>query len=200
MLLCGRVESPTSARRQRRQRVLAEVAQAHHVVAGFGVDARADRGLPQAFDARQRPERRRAFCVLWRQGRVTGSRSGRIHRCRKSPLASTPSGSTVASSRWDVRPGANRRRYRSPRRTSESCKGLWTRLDSHASGRRSGDQFCVYVCDRFVVARLSDQQQAQIGDGLLSLDTLNSFLISNTCDPRPYWPSVILNSSAPTES
>lgn len=31
------------------------------------------------------------------------------------------------------------------------AKGLWTRLDSHASGRRSGDQFCVYVCDRFVV-------------------------------------------------
>lgn len=52
------------------------------------------------------------------------------------------------------------------------AKGLWTRLNSHASGRRSGDQFCVYVCDRFVVPRLSDQQQAQIGDGVLSLDAL----------------------------
>ena len=52
------------------------------------------------------------------------------------------------------------------------AKGLWTRLDSHASGRRSGDQFCVYVCDRFVVACLSGQQQAQIGDGVLSLDAL----------------------------
>jgi hypothetical protein len=31
------------------------------------------------------------------------------------------------------------------------AKGLWTRLNSHASGRRSGDQFCVYVGDRFVV-------------------------------------------------
>ena len=28
------------------------------------------------------------------------------------------------------------------------AKGLWTRLNAHASGRRSGDQFCVYVCDR----------------------------------------------------
>jgi len=28
------------------------------------------------------------------------------------------------------------------------------------------------VCDRFVVPRLSDEQQAQIGDGVLSLDTL----------------------------
>lgn len=52
------------------------------------------------------------------------------------------------------------------------AKGLWTRLDSHASGRRSGDQFCVYVCDRFVVPRLSDEQQTQIGDGVLSLDAL----------------------------
>lgn len=45
-------------------------------------------------------------------------------------------------------------------------------LNSHWSGRRSGDQFCVYVCDRFVVPHLSDQQQAQIGYGVLSLDTL----------------------------
>jgi hypothetical protein len=52
------------------------------------------------------------------------------------------------------------------------AKGLWTRLDSHVSGRRSGDQFCVYVCDRFVVPHLSDQQRAQIGDGVLSLDML----------------------------
>jgi hypothetical protein len=52
------------------------------------------------------------------------------------------------------------------------AKGLWTRLDSHASGRRSGDQFCVYICDRFVVPSLSDEQQGQIGDGVLSLDVL----------------------------
>jgi hypothetical protein len=50
------------------------------------------------------------------------------------------------------------------------AKGLWTRLESHASGRRSGDQFCVYVCDRFVVPHLSDEQQTQIGVGDLSLD------------------------------
>jgi hypothetical protein len=44
------------------------------------------------------------------------------------------------------------------------AKRLWTRLNSHASGRRSGDQFCVYVCDRFVVPALSVDQQAQIAD------------------------------------
>lgn len=29
--------------------------------------------------------------------------------------------------------------------------GIYTRLASHASGRRSGDQFCVYVADRLVL-------------------------------------------------
>jgi hypothetical protein len=52
------------------------------------------------------------------------------------------------------------------------AKGLLNRLNSHATGRRSGDQFCVYVCDRFVVPRLSDEQQGQVADGQLSLDAL----------------------------
>jgi hypothetical protein len=50
--------------------------------------------------------------------------------------------------------------------------GLWTRLNSHASGRRSGDQFNVYVCDRFVVPALTAGQQRQIADGRLLLDQL----------------------------
>jgi hypothetical protein len=33
-------------------------------------------------------------------------------------------------------------------------RGLYDRLKSHASGRRSGDQFCVYVCDRLVLPRV----------------------------------------------
>jgi hypothetical protein len=51
-------------------------------------------------------------------------------------------------------------------------KGLWTRLNTHASGRRSGDQFCVYVGDRFVVPGLTPSQQRQLAAGALSLDTL----------------------------
>ena len=50
--------------------------------------------------------------------------------------------------------------------------GLFSRLNSHASGRRSGDQFCVYVCDRFVVPRLTSMEQQEIGQGTLSLDGL----------------------------
>ena len=51
-------------------------------------------------------------------------------------------------------------------------KGLWTRLNSHASGRRSGDQFNVYICVRFIVPVLPPAQQRQIGQGELLLDQL----------------------------
>ena len=50
------------------------------------------------------------------------------------------------------------------------AKGLLNRLNSHATGRRSGDQFCVYVCDRFIVPHLSGEQQGEVADGQLSLD------------------------------
>lgn len=49
-------------------------------------------------------------------------------------------------------------------------KGLWTRLNSHAAGRRSGDQFNVYICDRFVVPDLTRAQQESIREGTLRLD------------------------------
>jgi hypothetical protein len=50
--------------------------------------------------------------------------------------------------------------------------GLWTRLNSHASGRRSGDQFCVYVADRLVLATLTAPQVDLIAAGQLRLDDL----------------------------
>lgn len=52
------------------------------------------------------------------------------------------------------------------------AKGLWTRLNSHASGRRSGDQFNIYICDRFVVPALTRGQQRRIGQGQLLLDQM----------------------------
>ena len=51
-------------------------------------------------------------------------------------------------------------------------KGLWTRLNSHASGRRSGDQFNVYICDRFIIPVLTPGQQHDIGAGRLLLDQM----------------------------
>jgi hypothetical protein len=55
--------------------------------------------------------------------------------------------------------------------------GLWTRLNSHASGRRSGDQFNVYICDRFIIPVLTMAQQRDIGRGDLLLDQLTKSYI-----------------------
>ena len=48
--------------------------------------------------------------------------------------------------------------------------GIYTRLQSHASGRRSGDQFCVYVADRLVLPTLSQQDIAAIASGRHQMD------------------------------
>ena len=47
--------------------------------------------------------------------------------------------------------------------------GSFGRLNSHASGRRSGDQFCVYVCDRLVLPTVRDRID-DIAGGTFSLD------------------------------
>ncbi len=51
-------------------------------------------------------------------------------------------------------------------------RGLVSRLHSHASGRRSGDQFCVYVADRLVLPTLDRKQIMAIAAGSLKLDRL----------------------------
>ena len=48
-----------------------------------------------------------------------------------------------------------------------SFKNLQSRLNQHASGRRSGDQFCVYVSDRLVMKNLTDEQLEGISRGLI---------------------------------
>jgi hypothetical protein len=49
-------------------------------------------------------------------------------------------------------------------------QGLYTRLQSHASGRRSGDQFCVYVADRLVLPNLTQKEIADIASGRHQMD------------------------------
>ena len=53
--------------------------------------------------------------------------------------------------------------------TASRSKGPLGRLMSHGSGRRSGDQFLIYVCDRLVLPRLGNRI-AEIASGQLSLD------------------------------
>lgn len=49
-------------------------------------------------------------------------------------------------------------------------KGLHGRLKSHFQGRRSGDQFCVYVSDRYVLPQLTPAERNAIASGELSMD------------------------------
>ena len=51
-------------------------------------------------------------------------------------------------------------------------RGLYTRLHSHASGARSGDQFCVYIADRFVLPTLTEVQVKAISERTASFDHL----------------------------
>ncbi|WP_414755641.1 GIY-YIG nuclease family protein [Anabaena sp. CCY 9910] len=51
-------------------------------------------------------------------------------------------------------------------------ENLYGRLNSHASGRRSGDQFCVYVADRLVLPTLSQEEIQDIAAGILLFDQL----------------------------
>jgi len=48
--------------------------------------------------------------------------------------------------------------------------GIYTRLQSHAGGRRSGDQFCVYVADRLVLPTLSQEDISAIAAGRHHMD------------------------------
>jgi hypothetical protein len=50
--------------------------------------------------------------------------------------------------------------------------GLITRLASHASGRLSGDQFCVYVANRLVIPSISSEMLPKFASGELTLDGL----------------------------
>ena len=60
--------------------------------------------------------------------------------------------------------------------------GLVTRLNSHASGRLSGDQFCVYVANRLVIPSLMPEDLPKFANGELKLDTLTKQFIHNHLD------------------
>ena len=55
---------------------------------------------------------------------------------------------------------------------SKNKYGLINRLNSHASGRLSVDQFCVYVRNRIVIPSLEPELLEQFRDGTMNLDRL----------------------------
>lgn len=60
--------------------------------------------------------------------------------------------------------------------------GLITRLASHASGRLSGDQFCVYVANRLVIPSLEADELARFASGEQTLDRLTKTYIRSRFD------------------
>lgn len=47
----------------------------------------------------------------------------------------------------------------------QKTKGLHGRLNTHASGKRSGDQFCIYICDHYVVPTLTESHLEELRAG-----------------------------------
>jgi hypothetical protein len=99
--------------------------------------------------------------------------SGPIHWFSDWPIGDVPRSGAVVYTIWD-RDGSFNYVGMSGRSftggaESNGKAGPWGRLNSHASGRRSGDQFCVYVADRLVLPTLHNRI-SEIADGSLSLD------------------------------
>ncbi len=68
--------------------------------------------------------------------------------------------------------GMSGRQFEKAVAASRQKFGLITRLASHASGRLSGDQFCVYVANRLVIPSLKSEQLPLFASSELNLDRL----------------------------
>jgi hypothetical protein len=94
--------------------------------------------------------------------------AGPIYWFSDWPTGNVPRTGSLVYTVWD-RDGAFVYAGMSGRSASQSGTGPWGRLNSHASGRRSGDQFCIYVCDRLVIPLLHNRLD-ELRLGALSLD------------------------------
>ena len=94
--------------------------------------------------------------------------SGALHWFSAWPVQDVPRQGSAVYTIWD-RDGTFVYVGMSGRTPGATGRGLWGRLNSHASGRRSGDQFCIYVCDRLVLKGLHNRVH-DVASGELSLD------------------------------
>lgn len=107
-------------------------------------------------------------------------RSGPLHRFADWPDPSVPNWRAGVYTVWDkesfVYVGMAGRGMIAEAHLAEEAlasnkqRGPRDRPNSHASGRRSGDQFCVYVFDRLVLETLNSDDVASAAAGGLSLD------------------------------
>ncbi len=68
--------------------------------------------------------------------------------------------------------GMSGREIENPQNQSKRKYGIYNRLNSHASGRLSGDQFCVYVANRLVIPELDHKDLELFASGEVNLDQL----------------------------
>lgn len=103
---------------------------------------------------------------------------GPLHWFREWPNAEVPPFGAGVYTVWDdagtlIYVGMSGRTITIDTQPRTKPYGLYTRLASHAGGRRSGDQFCVYVADRLVLPSLTAEQVRLIGAGALEFDALD---------------------------
>lgn len=96
--------------------------------------------------------------------------TGQLHWFADWPCGNVPRSGSIVYTIWN-RDGAFVYAGLSGRSVSGSARsnGPFGRLRSHAAGRRSGDQFLIYVCDRLVLPRLGNRL-VDVAAGHLSLD------------------------------
>src|SRR5262245_33632273 len=100
----------------------------------------------------------------------------RRHKFSDWPNADVPAVAAGVYAVWDgatlVYCGMSGRQFEKALGAKKIKFGLVTRLASHASGRLSGDQFCVYVANRLVIPSLKPEQLSKFATGDVTLDSL----------------------------
>ena len=104
------------------------------------------------------------------------NRFSQRHSFSDWPNAEVPAVAAGVYAIWEAETlvycGMSGREYEKAVASGKVKFGLVTRLASHASGRLSGDQFCVYVANRLVIPSLLPEQLLKFGSGELNLDSL----------------------------
>jgi hypothetical protein len=101
--------------------------------------------------------------------------TGPLYCFSEWPNAAVPKFGAGAYTIWHrdgrlIYAGMSGRNIKADTTAPDRALGIYTRLHSHASGRRSGDQFCIYVADRLVLPTLCAEDIEQIASGRRQLD------------------------------
>ncbi len=99
---------------------------------------------------------------------------GPLYRFADWPPSTVPNGPAGVYAVWHssafLYAGMSWRHVNTDEQIGSTPRGVLGRLASHASGRRSGDQFNVYICDRFVIPELTADDLTALRQGERLLD------------------------------